>query len=265
MRMDAKNQKTGHTLSLSRSRRWINDLLHCARKVPSIPVQRHMNLSAVVAARAQWPQHPSWVAIFAKAYSRVCAEMPVLRRAYMTWPWPHLYEHPCSIATVAIERQHNDEDAVFFIHLRTPDRQTLPALDNHLRYYRQTPLWNVSAFRMALRFTMLPRPLRRFCWWWGLNGYGPRRASKFGTFGISVYSGLGAESLHPISPLTTLLSYGNISPQGDVTVRLIYDHRVMDGSTIARALVRLDEVLNTEILEELKHPIVLDPQGRKAS
>ena len=49
------------------------------------------------------------------------------------------------------------------------------------------------------------------------------------------YSNLGAESLHPLSPLTTTLTYGVVRPDGTVPVRVVYDHRVMDGGTIARA------------------------------
>jgi pyruvate/2-oxoglutarate dehydrogenase complex dihydrolipoamide acyltransferase (E2) component len=73
-----------------------------------------------------------------------------------------------------------------------------------------------------------------------------------GTFGLSVYSGLGAESLHPLSPLTTTLNYGVISARGAVTVRVTYDHRVMDGTTVARALARLETVLNEDLCKELR-------------
>ncbi len=72
-----------------------------------------------------------------------------------------------------------------------------------------------------------------------------------GTFGVTVYSGLGAESLHPLSPLITTLNYGNIGPDGVVPVGVVYDHRVMDGATVARALGRLDEVLNREVVAAL--------------
>jgi pyruvate/2-oxoglutarate dehydrogenase complex dihydrolipoamide acyltransferase (E2) component len=34
-------------------------------------------------------------------------------------------------------------------------------------------------------------------------------------------------------------------------VRIIYDHRVMDGATVARALARLEQILNTSILDEI--------------
>jgi pyruvate/2-oxoglutarate dehydrogenase complex dihydrolipoamide acyltransferase (E2) component len=78
------------------------------------------------------------------------------------------------------------------------------------------------------------------------------RPGQFGTFGLSAYSSLGAESLHPLSPLTTTLNYGTIDRDGGVWVRLIYDHRVFDGVTAARALGKLEDVLQGPILAELR-------------
>src|SRR5690606_18465479 len=97
------------------------------------------------------------------------------------------------------------------------------------------PLAKSKDFRRALCLSALPRPLRRLIWWVGLN-VGRQRANYFGTFGLSVYSALGAEALHPLSPVTTLLNYGVIAPDGSVDVRVVYDHRVTDGATVARAL-----------------------------
>ena len=97
----------------------------------------------------------------------------------------------------------------------------------------------------------LPRPLRRFIWWLGLN-IGRQRGNYFGTFGLSVYSALNVESFHPLSPLTSVVNYGPIDANGEVNVRIIYDHRVLDGATIGRALARLEEILNGPIVEELR-------------
>ena len=102
-----------------------------------------------------------------------------------------------------------------------------------------------------LRLTRLPALVRRCVWWIGLN-VGRQRARFFGTFLLSVYSGLGAESLHPLSHLTSLLNYGVIDEAGNVTVRIIYDHRVMDGATVARGLGRLEELMNTVLLHEIE-------------
>ena len=48
------------------------------------------------------------------------------------------------------------------------------------------------------------------------------------------------------------LTYGIIGRDGRVPVRLIYDHRVLDGATVARALAKLEETLNGASVQELQ-------------
>jgi hypothetical protein len=242
----------GRNLPISLPRRWIGDLLHFARKVPGVVVERRMDVQALRQARARMEPRGSWCAIFLKAYALVAAETPELRRAYLPFPWPHFYEHPFNIASVAVERLYRGERAVFFGHLRAPEGQSLAALDARIRRYQQEPVENFGLFRRALLISRFPRPLRRLAWWIGLNGSGPARARRMGTFGVSVYSALGAESFNHHTPLTTTLTYGVIREDGSVPVRVIYDHRVMDGGTVARALARLEEVLNRDILGEME-------------
>jgi hypothetical protein len=240
-------ERYGRSLPLSLPRIWVGDLLHFAQKVPTVPVQRRMTISALVAARTQANPRPSWCALFTKAYAMVAAQRPELRRAYLSFPWPHLYEHPVSIASVAVERRLGDEHAVFFTQIRDPEEHTPDQLDDHLKDCKERPIESIGTFRRALRWSRFPRPVRRLLWWIGLNVSGYRRARNLGTFGVSVYSSLGAEALHPLSPLTTTLNYGVIGEDGTVDVRIIYDHRVMDGSNIARALADLEEVLNHQL------------------
>jgi hypothetical protein len=237
---------------LSVTRLWICDLLHFAQQVPSIPVQREVNVAALRDELARGRAPVGWFVLFTKAYGIVTQRFPELRRAYLSLPWPHLYEHPYSIASVAIEREYRGEKAIFFAHLRGPETQPLTFLQSYLRRLKEEPVERFGLFRRALFIGRFPRPLRRLLWWYGLNSSGHKRARRMGTFGVSVYSGLGAESLHPLSPLTSTLNYGVIQPDGRVTVRIIYDHRVLDGATVARALACLDQVLQQEILDELK-------------
>ena len=70
----------GRKLSLSLPRRLIGDLLHFARQVPTIPVQRRMNVALLRAAREQAPARPSWCAIFTKAFAMLSGRKPCGRR-----------------------------------------------------------------------------------------------------------------------------------------------------------------------------------------
>jgi hypothetical protein len=247
------SRPSGVHLSLSLPRKLICDYLHFARQIPSVPVQRRMHLPAVVAAREATGARPSWCAIFLKAYAIVTAARPQLRRAYLSFPWPHLYEHSVNVTSVAIERRLGDEEAVLFAPLREPEKLGLLEIDARLRRLKDQPLESVGAFRRAVLVTRLPRPVRRLLWWVGLNVIGRKRAHYMGTAGITVYAGLGAASLHPLSLLTTTLNYGVFESDGSIDVRLTYDHRVLDGATIARALADLERVLCHEILAELRY------------
>jgi hypothetical protein len=244
--------QVGRILPLSVPRRLVCDLLYFARKVPSVPVQRFMRLADLADARSQAAHRISWCTLFVKAYGQVARQMPELRRAFLRFPYARLYEHPCSIASVAVERLFQGEHAVLFAHLRAPEDQSLVALEDRLRHFKEAPIETVGLYRRALRVSRLPLPLRRLLWWIGLNFSGAKRARTMGTFGVSVYSGLGAESLHPLSPLTTTLNYGVIQTDGTVAVRLIYDHRALDGATVARALALLQDTLLSTILDELR-------------
>jgi hypothetical protein len=241
----------GRAVRLSLPRRTIVDLLHFAAAVPSVPVQKRIRLKAVASARAACRNRPRWTAIFAKAHALVAREFPDFRRAFVKFPWPMLYEYPLSNANIVIERDYEGEPGIFSILIKDPASLSLPELGRILEHASTAPINDIKEFRRLLRISALPRPLRRLLWWVGLN-WGRQRSNFFGTFALSVYSALDAESLHPLTPLTTLLNYGVIDSDGDVSVRIIYDHRVMDGATVARALARLEQVLNTSILDEIE-------------
>jgi hypothetical protein len=241
----------GRAIRLSVPRRMVIDLLYFAKGIPSLPVQRRMSIQPAVAARAACLERPRWTAIFAKAYALMTREFPEFRRAYVKIPWAHLYEYPASNGSIVLERDFRGEPCVFSITIKDPVAYGLAELSGVIQNATTAPIEDIKDFRRMLQIASLPLPLRRLMWWVGLN-IGRQRANYWGTFALSVYSALDAESLHPLTPLTTLLNYGVISSDGDVNVRIIYDHRVMNGATVARALGRLEEILNTVIADELK-------------
>ena len=241
----------GRMIPLSVPRRIVNDMLHFAKRIPTVPVQKRMALAPLVEARAACTERPRWTAIFVKAYALMADDFPELRRAYCRIPWTHLYEYPHSNATVIIERHYQGEPALFSIAIKRPAQLPLREIGRQLHHASTAPVEEIKDFRRAVDFARLPRFLRHAAWWVGLN-FGRQRANYFGTFAISVYSALNAESLHPLSPITTMLNYGVMTRDGELDVRIIYDHRVMDGATVARALNRLEEILLGPVLEEVR-------------
>jgi hypothetical protein len=245
-------QGKGKSLPLSPGRKLVIEMLEHARRVPSVPVARTMDVALVREAREQVATPPSWTAIFLRAYALVARECCGLRRTLIPWPTPHLYEHPSSIGALVVERHVEGEPILLAAKVRSPEDTTLEAIDQHLRRFKQAPVEEISAFRQLLRIGKLPGWLRRFTFWHSLYISGRIRAKRFGTFMVSSYGSLGAEQMHPLTPLTTLLTFGPIAANGSVIVKIVYDHRVLDGRYVAGCLNDLDRVLNTDILAELR-------------
>ena len=245
------HEPKGRSLPLSGPRRFIADMLHFAHQIPTVPVARTMDVGPLLDARSGHVDRPSWAVLFMKAYALVAAEHPPLRRALVTFPYPRLYEHPQTSCALAIERMHDGEESIFVGMFRAPELQTLGGLQEALGWYKNTPLDEVGFYRQALRISRAPRPLRRLLWWSTLNVSGFKRAKRFGTFALTSYGALGAEQIHPISPLSTTLTYGPIDDSGRVCVKIIYDHRVLDGAYIARRLGDVEQTLRGSILDEL--------------
>lgn len=239
----------GRSIPLSLARKLVVDLTLLS--VPSVPVQRVMNVGAVAAARNAAKGRPAWSVIFAKAYALVAEEIPLLRRAYVKFPVPHLYEYPISTLSMVVEREYEDEMVVLTLLVRNPAKMSLGELSDTIREAKVKPIEEIRSFRRMLELARWPTPLRRLLWWVGLN-VGRQRGNYFGSYGVTVYSNLGSESLHPLSPLTGTLNYGVIGDDGKVNVRIMYDHRVLDGAMVARTLAAIEKTLNGPILDELK-------------
>ena len=191
----------GRNMPLSLPRRMICDLMDFSWPVPFIPLERRMSLGALAAAREVAQPRPGWCALFVKAFGCVAARRPELRRAYFSFPIPHLYEHPDSLAMVAVERTVGDESAILFGQIHGPQRHPLDELEGHLYRYKEAPLQSIASFRRALRLASLPRFIRRLACWHAYHTSGPRRARYLGTFGVSAVGGLGASLLFLRSPL----------------------------------------------------------------
>ena len=236
---------------LTLGRRLVNDLLRYARRVPSLPLSRRCSIVKLCQARAQAAQPVSWMALFMKAYGLAGERYPELRRAYIPYPRVRIYEHPRSDCAILVERDVGGEICVLAAKIHEPERTPLATIDEHLRRFRNDELRAISPFRQLLRLGRLPRILRSFVFWSTLYFSGYKRAKRFGTFMMSSLGNLGVEQIHPLTPLTTYFTFGPIGSDGTVNLKIIYDHRVMDGRLVGRVLVDLENILNHELADEL--------------
>jgi hypothetical protein len=225
--------------------------MNCAQQVPTATVERRLDLAALVAARQDWTPRPSWAAVFAKALALVARSHPELRRSYLPFPRPRLYEHPSSTAAINVERQLADEAVVTQCLIRRPDNRSLTELDGIVRSFQDEPLDRLRWYRRAMAMSRVPWPIRPLLWWGALNVFGRRRCHNFGTFCLSSVAaqGAGLLQLTPLAP--PVLHYGLFTEAGGLDVRLTLDHRVMDGAVAARILVELERTLHGKILAEL--------------
>jgi hypothetical protein len=241
----------GKVRRISLPRRLVADLMHASVRVPFVSLRRTLNVHQLLEARALVGRPPGWAAIFVKAFALVAKEEPVLRTLYAKWPWPHFYELPRSVGMVAIARVEDGRDCVLPQKITAAEELSLTEVDALIRYAKEAPIEQVPAFRKMLQATRLPLPLRRLIWLIGLN-FGRQRANYFGSFGVTSVAAYGAGELHALSPGPFILSYGVVGPDQAIDVVIRWDHLVTDAALIAKALTRLEQVLNTEIAAELR-------------
>ncbi len=235
-------------------RRGIADLMRVTMSVPLVTVERPMNIARLMEARQRLPERIPLTAIILKAYAQVADEFADLRQVYLRYPWPHLYEYPTSVATLTVEREHEGAPCVLSMVVKNPSAMSVPTIAAAILEAQTAPVESIRTFARIMRINRLPWIIRRPLWWFGFN-VGRIRANHFGTFGLSIVSSLGGELPFFQSPLTSTLNYGVIQPNGDVTARLLIDHRVIDGLQSVRVLQRLEEVLNNEMVAEIQAAI----------
>ena len=87
-------------------------------------------------------------------------DYPALRRSYLKFPWPRLYEHPHNIATLNIERRLPDEDIVLYCLIRGPENRSLAELDALVRHHQEAPIETLRSYRRAVAVSRIPWNVR---------------------------------------------------------------------------------------------------------
>jgi len=74
----------------------------------------------------------------------------------------------------------------------------------------------------------------------------------FGSFGVTSVAAYGPASFMRSVRGRLFLSYGVVEQDQTIDVVIRWDHRITDAALVAKALARLEQVLNSEIAAELR-------------
>lgn len=242
----------GKRIALSNGRRLVDDVIRMANQMPIAGISSDCELGKVAAVRRKLSPKISWNVIYMKAYAQVCREDPVLRRAYVKFPYPHLHEHDHPVGMMTIAREHQGEERLFFARFNRPDHFSLLDLQKKFDYFRKAPIEEIKQFRHQIRFAKLPGFVRRLAWWMLFNLWPHKRATHMGTYGMSISGYNGAYGSKHLGPNTTTLGIDPLPRKGKGRLVLTFDHRVLDGTPATRILLRLQHMIETTICKELE-------------
>jgi hypothetical protein len=249
----------GRRIRLSVARRMIADLMWAVSDTGRVSVTRPVAFRDLMTAREELAAAPSWTAIFVKGFALVAAEIPELRRVYVKLPWPHLYEYVDSTVCIGHERWIMGDLGVLPLRFHQPNTVPIGQLSEMIRRAAAAPLEETRLHRKLVAIARLPLLLRRLIIFVWLNV--PRLRRELGTYGVSSAARWRTDLGTSRTPQPCLLSYGPADADGNVVARLTFDHRVFDGALAGRALARLDEILNSSILEELRDLAKAEPRA----
>lgn len=238
------------TAPLAAGRGCVNDVATLALDIPLFPVDRLMRLDDVAAARAACEVRIGWAAVFLKAYALVAREQPLLR-SWCAGRFRHrIATSSDSVAVLAVNRADGGDDRLFFARLARPDATPLPLLQAAIGQFATGPV--EETYRRQRQLEGVPGWLRRTILRWNMRSTSPKRVTRIGTFSLSTLAGFSATNRFHPTLCTSSLSYGPLDADGGCLVTVIADHRVLDGAAVAKALARLEEVLTTQLIAELK-------------
>jgi hypothetical protein len=228
----------------------MTDLMIASRSLSAVGGSGTINVAAAAAARRLRAPRISWHAIWIKAVAMAAAEWPELRTGYLRYPWAHLYLHPHSVASVTVERRWNGAPALFVDPILDPAALSLAEIERRRRSLQESPIEKVGGFRRQLRISRLPWIVRRAVWHIGTQWSGWLRSRYLGTYTVTK-SHRRIKALQVFLPISFVFYWTAPDRNGDVEVRIFFDHRIIDGSSAARIIAAIERAINEGIAAEL--------------
>jgi hypothetical protein len=245
------NADQGRFVAATVAQRYLADLAVQAARIPTGAVRRTLDVRHVAAARDLAAPRPGWAALFTKAAAFVAVGRPELRQLPRGFVGG-LYEHPVTVAAVAVARPFDHEVPALWARLGAPEKLGLAEIVTRLRRFQEEDSGQVRRLRSLGRRSRLVQRLAR---WRDADFSVQRRARRLGT--VAVAGLRNATAVDVQYPATALLTYGTVQA-GAVEVGLRFDARILSPLAAADVLVAVERALNCELARELGYLRALD-------
>jgi hypothetical protein len=237
--------------SVPLQRRWIADIVHFGRKSHCVGCKWVINVAPAAAARKSRIPPVSWVAIWVRTIALAGQKWPELRMCYLPYPWPRVYLHPFTVATLVVERQWNGVPAVFLDTIKHPETLPITEIEHIFLGLRENPVERVGAYRFLIRISKLPLLLRRCLWSIGFYWSGRLRTKYMGSFAVNFIRAPRFSVAQTMTPISFSLWFSLVDPNGDMTAHLLWDHRLLDAMAADRLVHDLEAIMNKVVAAEL--------------
>jgi hypothetical protein len=241
----------GRRIPFSNGRRLVDDVIRVSNQMPMAAFATQWDVAQIAKLRRMAKPKISWNVLVMKAHAIVCRNNQSLRRSYVRFPYPHLYEHHQNVCMMTIARQHQGEERLFFARFNEPDNYTLVELQELYDKYRKAPVEEIKQFRHQVTFAKFPSPVRRFAWWALFNLWPQKRASHMGTFGMSISGHRNAWGAQHLGFNTTIIGVDPNPRKGIAKTLLTFDHQIIDGAPATEVLYQGQRMLVTAVAKEL--------------
>lgn len=241
----------GRRIPFSNGRRLVDDVIRVSNQMPMAAFSTQWDVAQIAKLRRMAKPKISWNVLMMKAHAIVCRKNAELRRSYVRFPYPHLYEHHQNVCMMTIARQHEGQERLFFARFNEPDNYTLVELQELYDKYRKSPVEEIKQFRHQITFAKFPSLIRRFAWWALFNLWPQKRASHMGTFGMSISGHRGAYGSQHLGFNTTIIGVDPNPRKGVAKMLLTFDHQILDGAPATEVLYRGQRMMATAVAKEL--------------
>ncbi len=235
--------------AVPKARRQTLYFLEKARENCPVYLSTAVDMRAVKTHRDQAGETLSYISYLIFVIARVLTEIPAANFTAAGFFWPRLVPNKQIDAKFTLDKTINGTRAVVSTVLKHADNLSLREIQQTINYYRDTPFDDIKEFSKLRLLQRLPMPIGR--WLYNrLFASVRQRQMLQGSFTVTSLGKSSIQLFLPMTSSTLAFGVGSILQQPvwensqwqscpQLTLSMVFDHRVIDGALAAELLERV--------------------------